>query len=353
MQIDWISAFVESPEWEQRGYFPYDTGQILKRDTDGVITRVGTGSELLEGSHSSNLLIRSPVGHQLYISGNPVKHLQGHNLFGSDDATGLLLDVGQRIRAGCGLFPSAETFTANGFRKRYTCLDYTRSYRFVDELTARAWLRDVAASARSRHGGALCTGNTVYLGKNSERWSFKLYSKLDEITSARKGHALSASLPDEAKAQLMMWACGIVRFELRVRSKEIEKLEHEFGQSIDTIEPDRIWGRYFNKITWNRNADMKKADLLEQTLPRHLRGVLAMWRQGVDLRTVSSQATFYRNRRELLDKLGVDIASPPPADVPADVPQGSAELDPKGWDPEPIRKLLHEPDPTLKLRYGV
>ncbi|MBD0103457.1 hypothetical protein IAF22_20240, partial [Acinetobacter baumannii] len=42
------------------------------------------------GSYSTKIQIQSVTDTQIYISGNPTKFLQGHNLFGSNDLVGLM-----------------------------------------------------------------------------------------------------------------------------------------------------------------------------------------------------------------------------------------------------------------------
>lgn len=96
---------------------------------------------------------------------------------------------------------------------------------------------------------------------------------------------------------------------------------------------------------------MNNPDLLEGSLPRKLRMALIAWRAGTDLRSMYANRTWYRMRRELLDAVGVDIASPFVA-TQETVGTGAA-LDEKGWDPEPLKAHVHEPDPKLRLEYGV
>lgn len=67
-----------------------------------------------------------------------------------------------------------------------------------------------------------------------------------------------------------------------------------------------------------------------------LRPVLLAWSTGEDLRKMYARPTFYRYRRAVLDAVGIDIAVPPPADSESDQVQASVQLDPKGWDPEPL-----------------
>ena len=95
---------------------------------------------------------------------------------------------------------------------------------------------------------------------------------------------------------------------------------------------------------------MGNPDLLEGSLSSKLRVALLAWRGGADLRKVYARRTWYRVRRELLDAVGVDIASPY---VPTQSSSAAAALDPKGWDPEPLKAHVHEPDPSLRLQYGV
>lgn len=342
--VDWISGFVEA-----RGSGSsklYDTGAILRVHPGGEAEQIAAGSVLVDGSHDSRLLVKSPAHNTLYLSGNVVKHLQGHNLFGSTDHVGLFFSGGMAVRQAVGLFPSPGTWSSLLFDgPRLTRLDLTRSYRFASEHDAREWLRDVAGTARSRHGAALMRGDTVYLGKESERWTFKVYHKGDEVRSKKKGHKLAASLTSSQRAQLEGWAQGVLRFELCLRAKELVKLGTEFN-------PLTVWQSYHDKVTWNRNAEVSMSDMIEETLAPRLRGVLALWRQGADLRSVYPKPTFYRHRRELLDAVGVDIASPPPkGDTLASTPTVSGGLDAKGWDPEPIESLVYHPDPQLTLAY--
>lgn len=346
MMVDWVSGFVEA-----RAALPrplYDTGQILRVKPGGEFERIGTDRVQVEGSHDSRVIVKAPQPGQLYLSGNPAKFLQGHNLFGSADAVGLFLSVGLKVREAVGLFPSAGTWHSLDFAgPDLTRLDLTRSYRFPSDDHARAWLRDVAPMARSRHGGAIMRGGTVYFGQSSERWAFKVYLKSDELRAQGKLHRLAVSPFSKQRRQLEEWAAGVVRFELTLRSKELVKLG-----DLGDLDPLTVWQTYFDRITWNRNAEASAmADIVESDLSPRLRGVLALWRQGDDLRRVYSRPSFYRYRRELLEAIGVDIAAPAPKAEPGTAPGVASGLDPKGWDPEPIKGLTFEPDPQLKLAY--
>lgn len=356
MQIDWISGFIESPLAARQGLKLYDTGAILARSTDGEISRIGTGKVLFEGSHDSRIMISSRQGHDLYLSGNPCKHIQGHNLFGSEDAVGLFIDIGRRVRKDRGLFPSPATWGSMEFiGPRFTRLDLTRSYRFDSCDLAREWISTVAATAHSKHRASKLESGTAYFGRESARWSFKIYAKFDELMSAKKGHALSHELSDKARSELLSWSTGVVRFELTLRSLELEN----FPRSFDLLP---VWEHYSKRITFNENYEAITMDALPlEELPRHLRAAYAVWRGGGDLRLMYSVRSFYRIRRELLEAIHVDIAHKPlrstvqvaPVERKSRVVPGAVfGLHAKGWDPAPIECYMHRPDPEEKKRYG-
>lgn len=342
MQVDWISAFCEARAWSEHGQRIYDTGRVLLVGPGGEVERESSRGVQLEGSFENRILVQSRTGTDLYLSGNPVKLLQGHNLYGPVDPVALFFDAGRQVAHAVGLFPGVQTWEAGQFQgPRFTRIDLCRSYRFPSAAAARSWLRDVGASARSRHGGnTLNTEGTIYFGQKSTRWSLKAYHKADELKARGKGHRLPDTLPE--RERLFSWAIGVVRFEVTLRTKELEKLESIPRTPAAAL---AVWQTYYDKVTWNQNAQAAEvADMFESGLRGELRKTMAMWRAGLDLRGLLSHSTFYRHRRELLDQMGVDIAAPPPK-VSAPTETAPAALDAKGWDPEPLEGYAWNPNP--------
>ena len=116
-----------------------------------------------------------------------------------------------------------------------------------------------------------------------------------------------------------------------------------------------VWDRYWQRISWNRNVEVVEGlDMVDDVnLPAHLAGYLARWRTGEDLRRKLARKTFYRTRTAIKAAVGVDIAAPPvkPAsDASSAGPGIVAALDPAGWDPEPIKAHLFEPDEGGELK---
>ena len=337
MMVDWISAVIEMrPDVPQVPF--YDTGHWMKLAPGGEVERAQAGHLTHSGSFDSGLLVKSSNGMDLYLSGNPVKHLQGHNLYGPDDDTGLFFLAGETVREAIGLFPSPETF-AMFDRPRFTRIDVTRSYRFGSNSEANAWIRDVAATARTRHGGAVLKGDTVYFGKGSEYWTFKVYNKFEEINSRKKGHRLHSNVKNQSA--LKVWAKGVVRFELTLKSKELQRIQQ--NPSLKNANKLRVWEHYNNRISWNQNAMQTQTNeitkAIESDLPNQLQAVIRLWRHGEDLREVYSKSAFYRYRKQLMTALGVDIASPPVLDA---MPMHTTNLKDENWDPEPLEDFPYD-----------
>lgn len=366
MQIDWLTGSVATPPELSPGY---DVGSYLRLGPGGEVQKRwaakqtveafdGTAPDWPEHSYSRNFTVWTPTEGELFISGNPVKLLQGHNAFGSCDALGLFLEAGIFVRHHAGWFPSPQTWEACEFKgPRFTRIDLTRSYRFPSSAYALEWLRDVAAQSRSRHGGAICSGETVYFGKTSTRWTMKLYEKGGELLKRPSLDVLSKfnGLSRRIKSyfsDVLEWSQGVVRFELTLRSPELEKC----AGAVSALRPGtcraaalELWKQYYDRITWNGGIDMREPDLIEAALPSHLQVKLAAWRSGADLRAMMTRPTFYRVRRELLLSAGVDIAVPPVSEAPrVDV---RASLDPAGWDPEPIASRYVDPREELAKSY--
>lgn len=284
------------------------------------------------------------------MSGNAVKLMQPHNAFGSLDVEGLVLEMGDYVRRKAGLFPGPETYQACQFSlPRFHRLDITRSYRHASVQEKQEYIRYVAGSAKSRHGAAKLFGSeTAYFGMRSRRWSFKVYDKLAELLKhtpdGQKGWG-SADMGD-----IRAWSECVSRFELCLRGPELETLT---GYDLYSQEDLRsLWKAYYDKIQFNENAAMDKTQEIDTYgLPGRLVAVMALWRSGKDIRSVFPKNTFYRYRRQILAASGVDIAMPP-QDVDAGGPV-KAKLDPAGWDPEPIQRLLIEPREHLKGAYAI
>lgn len=344
MQVDWISAYAKPRNPEYHGRHLWTPARFVRVSPDGehegefpTLTRV-------EGSYSSTVQWGSQTGNELYVTGNPVKFLQGHNLFGSDNLRGLFFALGLSCRqAGSMPFPGPRTWHSNDLDINFTRADLTRSYRFPDQRTAEQWIRETAATAHAgRLQKDLTSPGTVYFGKRSRRWSLKMYLKAPELRARGKGHRLPSIFTSRRQRRLLEWAEGVVRFEITLRGMEIN------DNPEISLAPDRIqstWQHYYDRIQFNRNTEATvMSDLTETELKPSERSALTIWRLGADPRDNLPRATWYRHRRRILDVVGVDIAEPAPKAEARKV----VKLDPQGWDPEPIAEMMYDPDPVAE-----
>ena len=84
--IDWITAVINCDHDPSK----LMAGMVMSFDINGQPEWVVNKNVSVEGSHSTKIQIKSHTDSQIWISGNPVKFLQGHNIFGTDDLTYLM-----------------------------------------------------------------------------------------------------------------------------------------------------------------------------------------------------------------------------------------------------------------------
>ena len=84
--IDWASAILPCKHDPSK----LISGVVMSFDPLGNNEWTVNKTLSVEGSYSSKIQIKSHTDNQIYISGNPTKFLQGHNLFGSNDLVGVM-----------------------------------------------------------------------------------------------------------------------------------------------------------------------------------------------------------------------------------------------------------------------
>lgn len=344
MQVDWISGYAkpQNPAYHAAKF--WEPARFLRINPEGEVEGEHPTLTRVEGSYSSSFQWGSQTGNELYLTGNPVKFLQGHNLFGSDNLRALFFAVGATCRqAGTMPFPGPQTWQANDLDLTVTRADLTRSYRFPDQKTAEQWIREAAASAHAgRLQKDLTSPGTVYFGKRSRRWSLKMYLKAPEMRARGKGHRLPSLFASRRQRRLLEWAEGVVRFEICLRGMEIRDNPEI---SLDKSKILSTWSHYFDRIQFNRNAEaVNMSDITEADLKPAERSCLTLWRLGTDPRETFPKRTWYRHRRRILDLVGVDIAEPAPKEEAKKV----TKLEPSGWDPEPIESEMYDPEPVAE-----
>jgi II/X family phage/plasmid replication protein len=309
--VDWITAQVACDyDGEITG------GRVLYIDPDGSIDWAKDRWHEVTGSHSSKMMVQGlddgTIGCRLYISGNPAKFLQGHNLFGSDDVKLLVSATMTRICEQLGLHPSDnERWSWSAGLFLLSRVDINRMYDLGAPERVQDWLAGAAQVVHSRYQSAGNDhGSTLYVGKKSRRASLKIYDKLAELQV--RGHGLADTLPVDWYHRLMEFAAGKLRVEATLRGMWLR--DHKFAVG-------RAWGPgaaahwLDERIGGLELSDtMKLTDEYVGEIPGKLALVYDAWRAGRDLRSMYSKAQFYRLRAKLLP-YGIDIAHVRPHEV--------------------------------------
>lgn len=308
--IDWLSCRIELPHTTIRGGF------VMKIDPDGAVEWESPAWLDVVGSHDQNLRLRTAGPGRLDLSGNPVKWLQGHNVFGSGDLHGLLVATLSKL-VRLGILPpglDARTLGILAGRATVSRIDVTGMYELPSLAAVRSWLKAAESSAYLRHRGrgTLTREGTLYFGKGSRRSMLKIYCKGDELAA----HKLPEKLPYREAVET--WAQNKLRVELQLRSLALK------DRNLDTVaawgdnDPSMVLNEYLSGLDLTAQMPLTAPEL--EKIPSHLRSSYQHWFTGVDLRTILSRRTWYRHRRELL-AFGVDIAVRRPVEQPKAVPQ--------------------------------
>ncbi len=310
LMIDWLS--VKFLFWSDECL---NGGNVISTTPDGEIEYKVDKHLKLDGSHDSRLLIRTERSKLpplsifdnvwiLSVTGNPVKWFQGHNIFGTSDLPNLVYELFEAISKRFG--KEQPDFIRDAIIHGHYSIsrvDINGMFELGSRLDVLTWLSSLERTARTRHGTAVAKGNTVYFGKNSERWSLKFYSKGQEIEVHKLPAILQmTSLPDFANNKL--------RAELTLRTKELVKLGLNVGSSWLNIDVWEVYKEYLGRVEM---SDLKPIDDITLKLPRHLGLTYLSWKEGYCLKTMLPKNTFYRHRRELLE-FGIDISIPNPVE---------------------------------------
>lgn len=291
--IDWATVIIPID------HEPIHEGQVISFDRDGVEEWSMHKRVLVEGTFSKKISIKSVGGDgkgnatHLYISGNPSKFLQGHNIFGSDDLIALVLDVFKVVTEKYQLNPTDIEWqrVKNGdYQINNVDINYMLSLGKRENVLS--FIRALEFKSKTRHGRPTTKGGTLYFGKNSQRWSIKCYCKAEEIETKQ------GELPPELRGLgLEEWVQDKLRVELRLAKKELTKIGIEKAKDLTIKNVRMLFKKYVERIEMSEQMRLP-ANVIDQ-LPNRLRTTYTLWSEGHDLRNLMSEATFRRHRKEL------------------------------------------------------
>ena len=299
--IDWISFDICC-----KHDTPIVGGHFMKVEQDGSVESCWSRKRRVRGSHESSIEVKTSCfddvdgATRLRVDGNPLKWLQGHNVYGTDDLHGLVVNCMQLLCDILDLSPTDDDYRswlAGEYDIKRVDINY--SFELANRNQVMTWLSITEKNATTRHGRCKVKGGTNYWGKNSRRWSLKAYSKALEIEQKK-------NLPEVfMKGELPNWMQNKLRIELTLRVMELNKLKLSRGSDWNDDTVNRVYNQYLSRIQISENMKMTQGEI--DQLPKRLQVAFLLWDEGHDLRKHYPKNTFYRHRRELL-KFGIDIS---------------------------------------------
>ncbi len=361
--IDWLTAKIPLTTDKV-----INGGKLTMFRRDGSIDWEAQARLSLEGSHSSNITIRSVEDRPnlVEISGNPAKFLQGHNVFGTDDVAFL---VWRLMRKLCELLPTPipiieedELRWLNGDFS-ISRIDINYMLEFRDRAECRAFVRALGENTHIKYRGkADMDEGTAYFGKvkkgrNASPWSIKVYVKGDELhlneiprnaddwDNSRDGRQWGGKLPENLykRAELCAWADNKVRVELTLRGKELKKLGYRFATMLSPAVVSALFHSYIGRMEIADNAALTVSDT--EVLSRALQSTYTLWLAGHDLRQFLPKSTFTRQKRQIYNAVGVDISVPPQTNSGKVIPLRGIM---KNFTPAPPPDFASNDEKTIK-----
>lgn len=313
--IDWLTL-PDFPCWHP---IPIDGGHVLSIDPDGNMEWEARKTLKVVGSHDATIQLKtidvdsSGAGTRLLITGNPVKFIQGHNLFGTNDLIGLVVAFMDKLAPLAGLEPTPfdRRLWLNG-AFRLSRADLTRMFELSSRADVLAWLRQAEQTATLpyRGKGQITKGNTLYFGKHSRRSSLKFYAKGEEFE--KKGAPAMKELP-----ALSRYAESALRAEYTIRGMELKRQGLDVAanwddKTVESVTLKVLQGLHIDDYT------MITPERIDELRPA-VRAVYELWKEGHDIRGMYPRPTFYRYRKQILETLSVDIANVQPRNTQSNV----------------------------------
>ena len=344
--IDWVSVIIPLSHSKQ-----INGGNVVSVDPDGNIDWQVEKRLLVEGSYGANIQVRSEhyegFCSHIRLDGNPVKWLQGHNVWGTTDLSGVITACLSRVlilvapeisenvmiaselaaRRCAAVEPAEWLRTASGVQafgnaifpyvycSRLTRIDITGMYDLGNSQRVLTWLRAAADSANMSHRGrGQFSGDTLYWGKKSRRWALKMYPK---------GAELKAHKPKKGITEHPHYLSGVtdfadkaLRVELTLRGMELKDKRLSGVQDWREGVIETVYSSYLEGLEFSQNMKVTEIPPDFEKLPARLRGPVQLWHSGHDLRTMYSRATWYRYRTDIMKAITLDISLPPPNKLP-------------------------------------
>ena len=279
-------------------------------DASGAVEFSTPKRKVISGSYATNFTIRTVNVDangdtcEVQLSGNPVKFLQGHNVWGSNDLPNLVYETVLKISSILGV---EQPLNIIGQLKlgigTVSRVDINEMYKLGSRPNVLAYLYHVSQNSRTRTQSAVSKGSTVYLNKDSRRWSVKLYSKGQEVELPRNNKQGLIELTPSMHS----YCDDALRIELTLKQSELNDIGLKNLAAWNNVELENLFNDYYERLVMADQLELQLVDL--SNLPLGVRSAYQLWFSGHDVRNMIPKRTFYHYRKILLEH-GIDISMP-------------------------------------------
>lgn len=318
--IDLLDVAILHPHEE----FGNERGKrIEKSDADPVFSRYS--KKVFLQPHGAPVDVMSlHAGTAIRIRGCPLKPLQGHNTFGSNDVCLLggalicaaldALDIAysgeQRAAWFAGEFDVAEIHITQRFGLPEG-MEQKQFYRHI--------LRNTSWEFRP---SCLNQGTGIRLGKHQNGPVLVMYDKAQELTDRRtRSFRHLQVVVGEADAAdvwkgLTTIASKSIRAELKVPKEYLERNRLTRGSAWTRKMVDDVYWREMEKLRFESHVPLNTLrSVINKVLERPLRHALELWASGRELRTIYPASTLARCRARVRQMAGIDIVDDVPMEI--------------------------------------
>lgn len=324
LDIDWLSINIPTnePPVTETWYTEDETGKVRQ------ITQVGRS---VEGSWSKKIKVHI-TGSRLTISGNVTKFLTGQNVIGCSNLRFMIEAIVSKVYELIGRTITLETRQAIAEGNvSITRIDLCEFKKLENLSQARDFLAALDRNTICMHNGrGNFRGSTIRWG-GGHTWSLTCYIKELEI----QVHKINCD--PELKRFIEENIKGLVRFESRIRGSHLKPLGLHLLKNWDDETGYNLHQSLMSKLKISEGNDRVMPSEKLRDMPKHLLAPYMLWQNGFDVRGemyIEKRSTFYRVRRQLIEKYAVDIAIPKKVeDKNANVIPIVRVLEAKPWQP--------------------
>lgn len=254
-------------------------------------------------------------GQLLQIECSAAKFLIGHNVFGSEDLSQIVVDISKRVCQYLEIEPTAKEKQAiKAGDVRLFRVDLAAHFRLPRKFTVRSFQFALKMQlAFTQRSFSTYADETLYVNQHSDMRPIKIYGKGEEIYFRH----LPQNLPD--REAIESYAKNLVRIEITLRSRFLRRVKMSQVKDWDKEKARKVF-----------KDDILALKLLDKSL---LQGepvlglsnlqnsIIALHATGVDVSTVIPNTRQLKTHiKAILEKTSVDVRVPSEALSLARVP---------------------------------